>query len=109
MSRRPNRGEEAIVTDRRDLLISHPRLKNVVALFKDNECSKQTRGLIRTRSRLLKSVWNRNANDVFLIRPQHFDLAIADVSLTSMTEISAMRDVYSKGPMGKSSHPPMRR
>jgi predicted AAA+ superfamily ATPase len=39
----------------------HPRLKNVVALFKENEQFKQTRGLIELVSRLLKSVWDRNA------------------------------------------------
>ena len=43
-------------------------------------------------SRLLKSVWERNDNDVFLIGPQHFDLSIPEVR-DKLTEISGMRDV----------------
>ena len=70
----------------------HPRLKNVVALFKENEQFKQTRGVIELVSRLLKSVWERPSNDVFLIGPQHFDLSIAEVR-EKLTEISGMRDV----------------
>jgi len=45
----------------------HPRLKNLVALFKENEKFKQTRGLMELISRLLKSVWSRGDNDVYLI------------------------------------------
>ena len=73
----------------------HPRLKNVVALFKENEQFKQTRGLIELVSRLLKSVWERKDNDVFLIGPQHFALSIAEVR-EKLTEISGMRDVIAK-------------
>ncbi|MEZ6088206.1 MAG: DUF499 domain-containing protein [Pirellulaceae bacterium] len=57
----------------------HPQLKNVIALFKENENFRQTRGLIELISRLLRSVWEREANDVFLIGPQHFDLSIKEV------------------------------
>ena len=73
----------------------HPRLKNVVALFKENEQFKQTRGLIELVSRLLRSVWERKDNDVFLIGPQHFDLGIAEAR-DKLTEISGMRDVIAK-------------
>ncbi|MEI6784819.1 MAG: hypothetical protein WCQ21_28315, partial [Verrucomicrobiota bacterium] len=73
----------------------HPRLKNVIALFKENEQFKQTRGLIEFVSRLLRSVWERKSNDVFLIGPQHFDLSIAEVR-DKLTEISGMRDVIAK-------------
>ncbi|TFH50026.1 MAG: DUF499 domain-containing protein, partial [Lysobacterales bacterium] len=73
----------------------HPRLKNVIALFKENEQFKQTRGLIELVSRLLKSVWERSANDIFLIGPQHFDLSISEVR-DKITEISGMRDVIAK-------------
>ena len=72
----------------------HPRLKNVIALFKENENFKQTRGLMEIVSRLLKSVWERPSNDVFLIGPQHFDLSIPEVR-EKLTEISGMRDVIS--------------
>src|SRR5262249_31384224 len=42
-----------------------------------------------------KSVWDRQANDVFLIGPQHFDLSIPEVR-DKLTEISGMRDVIAK-------------
>jgi hypothetical protein len=90
-----NRGAEAIADEIVATYPFHPRLKNVVALFKENEQFKQTRGLIELVSRLLKSVWERTANDVFLIGPQHFDLSIADVR-DKLTEISGMRDVIAK-------------
>ena len=46
-------------------------------------------------SRLLRSVWDRQANDIFLIGPQHFDLSIQEVR-DKLTEISGMRDVIAK-------------
>ncbi|MGA2706585.1 MAG: hypothetical protein ABSH35_36710 [Isosphaeraceae bacterium] len=46
-------------------------------------------------SRLLRSAWERTANDVFLIGPQHFDLSIPEVR-DKLTEISGMRDVIAK-------------
>lgn len=73
----------------------HPRLKNIVALFKENEQFKQTRGLIELISRLLRSVWERRDNDVFLIGSQHFDLSIPEVR-DKLTEISGMRDVIAR-------------
>jgi hypothetical protein len=94
-SKTANRGAEAIADEIIATYPFHPRLKNVVALFKENEQFKQTRGLIELISRLLKSVWDRTANDVFLIGPQHFDLSIPDVR-DKLTEISGMRDVIAK-------------
>ena len=90
-----NRGAEAIGDEIAATYPFHPRLKNVVALFKENEQFKQTRGLIELVSRLLRSVWDRKANDVFLIGPQHFDLSIGEVR-NKLTEISGMRDVIAK-------------
>ena len=89
------RGAEAIADEIEATYPFHPRLKNVIALFKENEQFKQTRGLIELVSRLLKSVWERQANDVFLVGPQHFDLSITDVR-DKLTEISGMRDVIAK-------------
>ncbi len=86
-----NRGAEAIADEIAATYPFHPRLKNVIALFKENEQFKQTRGLIELVSRLLRSVWERHANDVFLIGPQHFDLGIQEVR-DKLTEISGMRD-----------------
>lgn len=94
-SKTANRGAEAIADEIAATYPFHPRLKNVIALFKENEQFKQTRGLIELVSRLLKSVWERPANDVFLIGPQHFDLLIPDVR-DKLTEISGMRDVIAK-------------
>jgi Protein of unknown function (DUF499)/Fn3 associated len=94
-SKTANRGAEAIADEIAATYPFHPRLKNVIALFKENEQFKQTRGLIELVSRLLRSVWDRNANDVFLIGPQHFDLAIPEVR-DKLTEISGMRDVIAK-------------
>jgi hypothetical protein len=94
-SKTANRGAEAIADEIAATYPFHPRLKNVIALFKENEQFKQTRGLIELISRLLRSVWNRQANDVFLIGPQHFDLSIAEVR-DKLTEISGMRDVIAK-------------
>jgi hypothetical protein len=71
------------------------RLISITSMFKENEQFKQTRGLIELVSRLLKSVWARDVNDVFLIDPQHFDLSIADVR-DKLTEISGMRDAIAK-------------
>ncbi|RWO93350.1 MAG: DUF499 domain-containing protein [Mesorhizobium sp.] len=94
-SKTANRGAEAIADEIAATYPFHPRLKNVIALFKENEQFKQTRGLIELVSRLLRSVWDRHANDVFLIGPQHFDLGIAEVR-DKLTEISGMRDVIAK-------------
>jgi hypothetical protein len=87
-----HRGAEAIADEITATYPFHPRLKNVVALFKENQEFKQTRGLIELVSRLLRSVWERSDNDVFLIGPQHFDLSIPEVR-DKLTEISGMRDV----------------
>ena len=89
------RGAEALADEIAATYPFHPRLKNVIALFKENDQFKQTRGLIELVSRLLKSVWERPANDVFLIGPQHFDLGIAEVR-EKLAEISGMRDVIAR-------------
>jgi len=94
-SKTASRGAEAIADEIEATYPFHPRLKNVIALFKENEQFKQTRGLIELVSRLLKSVWERPVSDVFLIGPQHFDLTIAEVR-DKLTEISGMRDVIAK-------------
>lgn len=52
----------------------HPSFKHLVALFKENEGFRQTRGLMQFAARLLKSVDEREADDVFLIGAQHLNL-----------------------------------
>jgi hypothetical protein len=100
-----SRGAEALADEIAATYPFHPRLKNVVALFKENDQFKQTRGLIELASRLLKSVWERPSNDVFLIGPQHFDLSISEVR-DKLTEISGMRDVIARDiwDEGQSAH-----
>lgn len=57
----------------------HPSVKHVIALFKENESYRQTRGLMQFASKMLKSVWQRPTNDVYLIGCQYLDLNIGDV------------------------------
>lgn len=89
------RGAEALADEIEQTYPFHPRLKDLVALFKENEQFKQTRGLMELMSRLLKSVWERDADDVYLIGAQHFDLSITEVR-SKLADISGMNDVISK-------------
>jgi len=89
------RGAEALADEIVNTYPFHPRLKDLVALFKENEQFKQTRGLMELMSRLLKSVWERDADDVYLIGAQHFELSIGDVR-SKLADISGMNDVISK-------------
>jgi hypothetical protein len=57
----------------------HPSVKHVVALFKENESYRQTRGLMQFVSKMLKSAWSRPFNDVHLIGCQHLNLNLMDV------------------------------
>ena len=57
----------------------HPSVKHVVALFKENESYRQTRGLMQLVSKILKSAWSRPFNDVHLIGCQHLNLNLMDV------------------------------
>jgi hypothetical protein len=68
----------------------HPAVKHVVALFKENEAYRQTRGLMQFVSKMLKSVWQRPTNDVHLIGCQHLDLNVPDVR-EEVTRISALQ------------------
>ncbi|MBM4224453.1 MAG: ATP-binding protein, partial [Gammaproteobacteria bacterium] len=74
-----SRGAEALSEEVASTYPFHPRLKDLIALFKENEKFKQTRGLMELASRLLRSVWERKDDDVYLIGAQHFDLSIAEV------------------------------
>ncbi len=94
-SKAVNRGAESISEEVINTYPFHPTLKNLVALFKENEKFKQTRGLMEIISRLLRSVWERQDNDVYLIGAQHFDLSINDVR-DKLTEISGLRDAITK-------------
>lgn len=88
------RSAESITNEIEATYPFHPSFKSIVALFKDNEKFKQTRGLMELVSRLLRSVWESN-EDVYLIGAQHFDLSISDVR-EKLSDISQMRDVIAK-------------
>ncbi len=94
-SKSARRGAESIADEIARTYPFHPQFKNLVALFKENERFKQTRGLLELASRLLKSVWTRPSNDVYLIGPQHFDLSDNEVR-DKIVEISGMQDVIAK-------------
>ncbi|MCM7504754.1 anti-phage-associated DUF499 domain-containing protein [Enterobacter kobei] len=65
---------EQIAEQVRETYPFHPSFKHLVALFKENEGFRQTRGLMQFTARLLKSVEQRQTDDVFLIGTQHLDL-----------------------------------
>ena len=65
---------EQIAEQVRETYPFHPSFKHLVALFKENEGFRQTRGLMQFTARLLKSVAEREADDVFLIGTQHLAL-----------------------------------
>lgn len=88
------RSAEALANDIESTYPFHPSFRSIVALFKENEKFKQTRGLMELVSRLLKSVWE-SPEDVYLIGAQHFDLSIYEVR-EKLAEISDMRDVIAK-------------
>lgn len=70
---------EQIAEQVRETYPFHPSFKHLVALFKENEGFRQTRGLMQFTARLLKSVDEREADDVFLIGTQHLNLNDAQV------------------------------
>ena len=88
------RSAEALANEIEATYPFHPSFKSIVALFKENEKFKQTRGLMELVSRLLKSVW-KSKDDIYLIGAQHFDLSIHEVR-EKLTEISEMRDVIAR-------------
>ncbi|KXJ40672.1 MAG: AAA family ATPase, partial [Methylothermaceae bacteria B42] len=65
---------EQIAEQVRETYPFHPSFKHLVALFKENEGFRQTRGLMQFTARLLKSVEQRETDGVFLIGTQHLDL-----------------------------------
>jgi hypothetical protein len=65
---------EQIAEQVRETYPFHPSFKHLVALFKENEGFRQTRGLMQFTARLLMSVETREADDVFLVGAQHLKL-----------------------------------
>lgn len=65
---------EQVAQQVRETYPFHPSFKHLVALFKENEGFRQTRGLMQFAARLLKSVDDRETDDVFLAGAQHLRL-----------------------------------
>jgi hypothetical protein len=57
----------------------HPSVKHVIALFKENESYRQTRGLMQFVSKMIKSAWTQPVNNIYLIGCQHLNLNLMDV------------------------------
>ena len=68
----------------------HPSFKHILALFKDNEKFRQTRGLMTLAAMMVRSVQARKFNDVYLVGCQHIDLTQADIrdGLTNIYDLS---------------------
>lgn len=93
---------EQIAEQVRETYPFHPSFKHLVALFKENEGFRQTRGLMQFTARLLKSVAEREADDVHLVGTQH--LALNDDQVRDEIERIApkllpavTRDIADKG------------
>src|SRR5690606_33872089 len=65
---------EQIAEQVRETYPFHPSFKHLVAVFKRDKGCRQTRGLMQFTARLLKSVEDREADDVLLIGTQHLNL-----------------------------------
>jgi hypothetical protein len=73
----------------------HPAFKHLVALFKDNPDFRETRGLLQFSARVVRSVWMRSQNDVYLIGTQHLNLNDSQV-MDEVTDINrALRPAIS--------------
>ena len=70
---------EQIAEQVRETYPFHPAFKHLVALFKENEGFRQTRGLMQFAARLLKSVEDRSLDDVYLVGSQHLNINDLDV------------------------------
>jgi hypothetical protein len=80
---------EQIANDIRLSYPFHPSIKDIIALFRNNESYRQTRGLMQFVSRMIRSVYRRPTNDVFLIGLQHLNLNDPDVR----EEVSRISDL----------------
>jgi hypothetical protein len=81
------RSLEQIADEIRATYPFHPSFKHLVALFKDNPDFRETRGLLQFAARVIRSVWQRSQNDVFLIGTQHLNLSDSQV-MDEVTDIN---------------------
>jgi len=98
------KSSEQIANDIRQSYPFHPSIKDIIALFRNNESYRQTRGLMQFVSRMIKSVWSRQNGNVYLIGLQHLDLNDPDVR-EEISRISDLRGaIASDVAAGGSSH-----
>lgn len=93
---------EQIAEQVRETYPFHPSFKHLVALFKENEGFRQTRGLMQFTARLLKSVVQRKTDDIFLVGTQHLDLNDEQVKdeidrISPKLTPAVTRDIADKG------------
>lgn len=80
----------------------HPSLRDLIAMFRNNEKFRQTRGLLRMVGRIVRGVWKpERQNTVHLIGVQHMDLNDPDMRnevlpLASLDEAVA-KDIAANG------------
>ena len=53
----------------------HPGYKDILALFKENEKFRQTRGLIQFTANLLRGIWAAQGSEIFLVGAQYLDFS----------------------------------
>ena len=84
----------------------HPSYKHLVALFRDNPGFRETRGLLQFTARLLRSVWQREQNDVYLVGTQHLDASDALVADELHTVNASLRNALARdvADQGGSAH-----
>lgn len=89
-SRTIAKSAEQIAHEIRQSYPFHPAIKDVIALFRNNESYRQTRGLMQFVSGMIRSVWKRENNDVHLIGLQHLNLNDAEVreEITRISDLS---------------------
>lgn len=68
------KGSEALADEIAESYPFHPRYKTILALFKENEKFRQTRGLIEFTINLVRGVWS-NDWEVFLLGAEHADFS----------------------------------
>jgi hypothetical protein len=96
------RSLEQIADEVRATYPFHPSFKHIVALFKDNPDFRETRGLLQFAARVIRSVWMREHNDVYLIGTQHLNLNDPQV-MNEVTDINRAlrpaitRDIADRG------------
>lgn len=68
------KGADQIADEIEESYPFHPSYKNILALFKENEKFRQTRGLIEFSANLLRGVWASD-QEIFLVGVEHLDIS----------------------------------